>query len=136
MEEPRPELRDERPLGELLGDLSRDMTLLLRQEVQLAKTEIGEKVGRATRDLVSLAVGGMVAWAGVLALVTALIIGLADLAAIDAWLSALIVGAILAIVGLLMVRGGVADLKRVDPTPRRTAESLQEDVRWAKEQLR
>ena len=71
---------------------------------------------------------------GALALVAGLILLLAQVAEIPAWISALIVGGALAVVGFMMLQGGVRRLKRIDMTPRRTVETLKDDVQWAKEQ--
>lgn len=136
-----PELKQERSIGELFGQLSQDMTLLVRQEIQLARSEMSEKLSRFTANLISVAAGGFVAYVGGLALVAALILGLHDLANISLAVSALIVGAVLAIAGYLMLKGGLNELKRVDIAPRRTVENIKddvqaikEDVQWAKEQ--
>jgi len=129
-----PELRQERSIGELFGQLSQDMTLLVRQEVQLARTEMSDKLSRFTTNLVSVMSGGFVAYLGGLALVAALILAIRDLANISLALSALIVGAVLAIIGYVMLQKGVKELKRVDLAPRRTVETLKDDVQWGKEQ--
>jgi hypothetical protein len=136
-----PELRQERSIGELFGQLSQDMTLLVRQEIQLARAEMSDKLSRLTTNLVSVIAGGFVAYVGGLALVAALILGLRDLANISPWVSALIVGAVLAIAGYAMLRRGLTELKRVDLSPRRTVENIKDDVQaikddvqWAKEQ--
>jgi len=136
-----PELRQERSIGELFGQLSQDMTLLVRQEVQLARSELGEKISRVTTNLISVIAGGFVAYVGALALVAALILALHDLAEISPWVSALIVGAVLAVAGYVMLHRGLAELKRVDLAPRRTVENIKDDVQaiksdvhWAKEQ--
>jgi hypothetical protein len=136
-----PELRQERSIAELFGQLSQDMTLLVRQEVQLARTEMSEKLSRLTANMVSVIAGGFVAYVGALALVAALILALNDLAGISPWVSALIVGAVLAIGGYAMLRRGLGELKRVDLAPRRTVENIKDDVQairndvqWAKEQ--
>ena len=136
-----PELKQERSIGELFGQLSQDMTLLVRQEIQLARSEMSEKLSRFTANIISVAAGGFVAYVGGLALVAALILGLHDLANISLAVSALIVGAVLAIAGYLMLKGGLDELKRVDIAPRRTVENIKddvqaikEDVQWAKEQ--
>ena len=130
-----PELRQqERSIGELFGQLSQDMTLLVRQEIQLARTEMSDKLSRLTTNLISVAAGGFVAYLGGLALVAALILAIRDLANISLAVSALIVGAILAIAGYVMLQRGMKELKRVDLAPRRTVESLKDDVQWAKEQ--
>lgn len=129
-----PELKQDRSIGELFGQLSQDMTLLVRQEIQLARTEMSDKLSRFTTNLVSVLSGGFVAYLGGLALVAALILAVRDLANISLALSALIVGAVLAIVGYVMLQKGVKELKRVDLAPRRTVETLKDDVQWAKEQ--
>ena len=129
-----PELKQDRSIGELFGQLSQDMTLLVRQEIQLARTEMSEKLSRFTTNLVSVLSGGFVAYLGGLALVAALILAIRDLANISLALSALIVGAVLAIVGYVMLQKGVKELKRVDLAPRRTVETLKDDVQWAKDQ--
>jgi hypothetical protein len=130
-----PELKQqERSIGELFGQLTQDMTLLVRQEVQLARTEMSEKLSRFATNLISVLTGGFVAYVGGLALVGALILAVRDLANISLAFSALIVGAILAIVGYLMLQRGLKELKRVDLAPRRTVETLKDDVQWAKEQ--
>lgn len=130
-----PELRQqERSIGELFGQLTQDMTLLVRQEIQLARTEMSEKISRVTANLISVGAGGFVAYLGGLALVGALILAIRDLANISLAWSALIVGAVLAIIGYVMLQRGLKELKRVDIAPRRTVETLKDDVQWAKEQ--
>jgi hypothetical protein len=128
-----PELRQERSVGELFGQLTQDLALLVRQEAQLAKTEIQAKVSRATGNLVSLATGGIVALLGAFALTAALILLLVDPVGLDPWLAALLVGVVLAGVGYFMLQGGLRDLKQIDPAPRRTVESIKEDIQVAKE---
>ena len=137
-----PELRQqERSIGELFGQLTQDMTLLVRQEVQLARTEMTEKISKVTTNVISVATGGFVAYLGGLALMAALILAIRDLANISLAWSALIVGAILAIVGYVMLQRGMKELKGAELAPRRTVEnikddvqSIKEDVQWAKEQ--
>jgi hypothetical protein len=129
-----PALREDRSIGELFGQLTQDMTLLFRQEVQLARAEMTDKISQVTGNLVSVIAGGFVAYVGALALVAALILGLHEVAGISPWVSALIVGALFAIAGYVMLNRGLKELKRVDLAPRRTVESLKDDVQWAKEQ--
>jgi uncharacterized membrane protein YqjE len=137
-----PELRQqERSIGELFGQLTQDMTLLVRQEVQLARTEMTEKLSRMTTNILSVGAGGFVAYLGGLALMAALILAIRDLANISLAWSALIVGAILAIVGYVMMQKGLKELKATELAPRRSVEnikddvqSIKDDVQWAKEQ--
>jgi uncharacterized membrane protein len=129
-------VREERSIGELFGQLSQDMSLLFRQEIQLARVEMSEKISRLTSNLVSVISGGFVAYVGGLALVAALILALHELANISPWVSALIVGAVLAIAGYAMLSRGLKELKRVDLTPRRTVENIKEDVQTIKDDVR
>ena len=128
-----PELRQERSIGELFGQLTQDLGLLVRQEAQLAKTEVQAKVARATSDMVSLATGGVVALIGALALTAAVILLLVDPVGLKPWLAALLVGGAMAGIGYVMLKGGLRDLKKIDPAPRRTVESIKEDIQLAKE---
>ena len=131
-----PALRQERSVGEVFGQLTQDLSLLVRQEAQLAKTEMQTKISRATSDLVSLAAGGVVALIGALALTAAIILLLIDPVGLSPWLAALLVGALMAGIGYVMLQGGLKDLKRIDPAPRRTVESIKEDIQLAKEARR
>jgi hypothetical protein len=126
-------LRQERSIGELFGQLTQDLSLLVRQETQLAKTEIQEKISRASRDLVALAAGGIVALIGGFALAAAIILLLVDPVGLEPWVAALLVGVLLAGGGYMMLQKGLRDLKTVDPAPRRTVESVKEDIQAIKE---
>ena len=131
---PRGRTAEERTLGELFGELSQDVALLVRQEARLAKTEMQQKLSNVTTDLVSLATGGVVALVGGLALTAALILLLIDPVGLKPWLAALGGGVVLGVAGWVMLPRGVKDLKRTDPTPRRTVETIKDDIQWAKEQ--
>jgi hypothetical protein len=119
--------RGERSLGELFGDLSRETSTLVRQEVTLAKAELTQTATQVGKDVGFLAVGGAIAYAGLLALVAAVVLGLVALG-LPAWLSALIVGVVVAGGGYALVRRGLSALKGVDMAPRQTMETLKEDV--------
>jgi hypothetical protein len=58
---------------------------------------------------------------------------LVDPIGLEPWLAALLVGALLAVGGYVMLRGGLRDLKALDPAPRRTVESIKEDIQRVKE---
>jgi hypothetical protein len=130
--EQRP-IADERSLGELFSDLSRETTTLVRQEVELAKTELSQKAAHVGKDIGFLAAGGAVLYAGFLALIAALIIGLGQ-AGVPWWVSALIVGLIIAGIGAYLVLTGLNDLRHQSLAPTQTLETLKEDQEWAKEQ--
>ena len=124
--------RDDRSLGELFTELAQETSTLVRQEVNLAKTEMSQKASRAGKHAGILAAGGALAYAGLLAIVAAVIVLLDNL--MPLWLSALLVGLVVAVVGYLLVRRGLDALKREDFAPRETIETLKEDQQWAKDQ--
>jgi len=126
--------RDDRSLGELFAELTRQTSTLIRQEVALAKTEMTDKASKAGRDIASLAVGGAIAYAGLLAIIAAVILLLAE--AIPDWLSALIVGLVVAAVGYFLIQRGLKSLKEEGMAPERTIETLRDDAEWAKQQVK
>ncbi len=126
--------RDERSLGELFSELAQDTSTLVRKEVQLAKTEMTQKASKVGKDVGFLAAGGAVAYAGLLAILAGVIVLLGQ--AIPMWLSALLVGLVVAGVGYFLVRRGLDALKQEDLAPRQTIETLKEDGQWAKDQTR
>jgi len=126
---------DERSLGDLFGDLARDMGTLVSQEITLARTELTEKASQVGKDIAILAVGGFVAYAGLLAIIAAIIVLIAE-RGVPLWVSALIVGIIVAGIGYLLVQRGISALRQQDLAPRQTMQSIKEDTQWAKEQVR
>lgn len=126
-------LADERSLGELFSDLSRETTTLVRQEVDLAKTELSQKAAAVGKDVGFLAAGGAVLYAGFLALIAAIIIGLAQ-AGLTWWVSALLVGILVAGAGAYLVWSGINDLRHQSLAPQQTIATLKEDQEWAKQQ--
>jgi formate/nitrite transporter FocA (FNT family) len=123
----------DRPLTGLLTELAQETTTLVRKEVELAKAEVSEKVSQATTGAVSLAAGGMVAFAGLIFLLLAATFYLATL--MEPWLAALIVGGVVTLIGIILVVMGKSRLTARNLQPTRTISSLQDDKRWAKEQL-
>jgi len=128
------QLRDERSLGDLFSDLSRETTTLVRQEVQLAKAELTQSATEAARGIGMLVAGGAVAYAGLLFLLLAIVYGLIE-AGWEAWLSALVVGLVVVVIGAILVLRARESLKPANLAPRRTVETLKEDQEWAKEQI-
>jgi len=124
------ELR-ERPIGEVAKELTSDLSLLVRQEIELAKAEMAEKGRTAAPGL------GMFGGAGIVALcsagaITAFLVLVFSLFLPD-WAAALIVGAVLAAIAYVLVKQGkerVADAGK--PVPEQTIETVKEDVEWAK----
>lgn len=127
----------DRSIGTLVSELSQETTTLLQQEIALAKTEMSEKVSQVSTALVSLALGGIVLFAGILVLLDAAVFGLSEVMPPDLtpWLPALIVGVVVAIIGAIMLQKGRSNLKTSNLMPQRTATSLQRDKNMVKEQV-
>lgn len=134
-------VREERSIGQLLKELRDETTTLLRQEVDLAKTEMSEKASRVGTNLGSLAVGGGVAFLGALALLAAVIYGLTSLlnqfmsVGVAIWLAPLIVGLVLAAIGYSLVQKALATLRQERLTPIKTTQTLQENKEWLKARM-
>jgi len=126
--------KEDRSLGELFADLSRETSTLVRNEVELAKTEMTQKASKVGKDIGFLAIGGAVAYAGLLAIIAAIIILLGGV--LPMWLSALIVGIVVAGVGYALIQKGRDALKRDNLAPKQAIETLKEDAEWAKQQTR
>jgi cytochrome c biogenesis protein CcdA len=125
---------NEPSLGQLFVDLSNDLSHLVRQELALAKAEVTENIDRGRQGVILMAAGGIIAFAGVLVLLAAAVIVVGHL--IDSyWLSALIVGAIVTIIGLVVLFSGKGKLDRMNLVPKKTINSLERDAQMAKEKL-
>ncbi len=128
--------RNEEPsLGELFASLARDTSTLVRQEVELARTEMTHKATVIGKEAGYVAAGGFVAYLGAIVLAFALVYLLAELG-LPLWASALIVGAIIAGIGYFLVQRGLSALKRINFTPQETIATLKEDTQWAKDQMK
>jgi hypothetical protein len=130
-----PVVKEERSLGDLFSELAGETSNLVRQEVALAQVEIADKATRAGKNVGYLVVGGAVAYAALLTLLAALVIGLADLFDISAWIPALIVGLIVGGVAFWMVTSALDALRKMNFTPQQTVETLKEDAEWLKDQV-
>lgn len=122
----------EQSVGELLGGLYRDTSNILRLEIELAKAEMSRKASRVGKNVGFLAAGGIVAYTGVLAIVAG-IIGLLALL-VPAWLSALIVGIVIAAVGGALIYKGIKTLQQEQAAPQKTIDTLKEDAQWMSDQ--
>jgi xanthine/uracil permease len=126
--------KDSPSLGELFIELTRQMTTLVRQELAIATAAMTQKATRVGHDIGILAIGGAILYAGFLAILAAVIMGLTTV--LPAWLSALVVGLVVAGVGLFLVQKERAALSREDLAPRQTLDTLKENAEWAKDQTK
>ena len=120
----------ETSIGDLIGNISNDLSQLFRQEVELAKAELKAEGSKAGQAAGMLGGAGFAGYLVVVLLSFALVAGLANV--MDAGWAALIVAAIWAIIGGVLYANGRKKLKTVDPTPHRTVDTLKEDAQWLK----
>jgi len=125
--------KNERSLGDLLAELSRETGQLVRKEVELATTEMTAKANKAAADASRIAAGGALAHAGLIVLLGAVVIGLAQLG-LTPWMSALLVGLLTIGIGYVLVNRGIASMRRTTVAPKQTIETLKENARWTTRQ--
>lgn len=134
--------RPERSIADLIKELRDETTMLVREEVTLAKTEMSEKVNRVTRNAGYLVGGSLVAFAGLIVLLMAgsagLYVGLvaAGLTHYTAgWLAPLIVGGVVVAIGYAFLQKAISTLKHESVVPERTAKTIQDDKNWMKQKV-
>jgi branched-subunit amino acid ABC-type transport system permease component len=136
-------VKEERSLGDLFSELANETSTLVRQEVALAQVELTQKATTVGKNVGFLVAGGAVAYAAMLAVLAAVVIGLAQLISYlsgwqlitSAWIAATIVGLAVGAVAYTLVMGALEKLKNADLTPRQTVETLKEDAQWLKNQV-
>jgi membrane protein len=115
------------PIGELITKATEQISRLVREEMQLARLEMQEKVKHAGIGVGMFGAAGIVALFGVGALVATAILALAT--AMAAWLAALVVGAVLlALAGVVALAGKKQVAEGTPPVPEQTIESVHEDI--------
>ena len=120
----------ERPIGELVKDLSSQTSTLVRQEIELARAELqqqGKVAGKGAGMLAGAAVFGLLAMGAL----TAALIALLD-KAMATWVAALIVMVLWAVIAAVLAKAGQNALKRATPPAPQTVETVKEDIQWAK----
>ena len=121
---------EDKSIPQLLSELARDISTLVRDEVRLARAELSAKISQAGAGAVYLAAGGIVAFAGLLFLLAAATIALANIVA--PWLSALIVGGVVTAIGVALLAKGRSNIRSTNLVPERTIHSVQKDVELVK----
>ncbi|GIF38136.1 phage holin family protein [Actinoplanes xinjiangensis] len=121
---------EETSIGEIIGNISDDLSQLFRQEVELAKAEIRQEATKAGKAAGMLGGAGFAGYLAVVLLSFAVVFGLSNV--MDPGWAALIVAIIWGAIGAVLFVNGRKKMKTVDPVPRRTAETLKEDAQWLK----
>lgn len=124
-QEARTRSEEGRSTGGLVRQLVDDVAILFRKELALAASEITHSVEDARRGVGSMVSGGAVLYAGVLFLLASAALGL--MIVMPAWAALLVVGGVVALIGLIMLQAGRRKLSSEHLAPDRTAESLRKD---------
>ncbi len=123
---------DDRSLGQVVSDLSGDLSTLMKQEVALAKVELKEEVGRAGKG------AGLLGGAGFAGYFVLLFVSLALTFLLDNWLpieaAALCTAGLWSVIAAVLAVMGRKELKEANPQLPKTQKTIKEDVQWAKAQ--
>jgi hypothetical protein len=120
---PETEVRDV-SIGQLVSDVSRDLSTLMRQEIELAKAELKAEASKAGKGAGMLGGAGFSGYMVMLFLSFALWWGLENV--MDAGWAALIVAGVWAVIGAVLYVLGRSRLRDVNPKPERTVETVRE----------
>jgi uncharacterized membrane protein YqjE len=123
-----------RSVPEVLQDIVGNIEEIIRSEFRLAKAEVREEATTAAPPLKMIVIGAGIGFYALGFLLFTLVMGLATVVA--TWLAALIVGAVLGLIGLVLITTASKRLKQVNAVPERTIETMKENVQWAKNQIK
>jgi hypothetical protein len=134
--------QNNRSLGELLTDVSRGISDLIRKEMALGRAELSEKVQQMGAGIAALGAGGAIVLIGLFLIFQALVFGVSALLqfwvseAVAEWLAPLLVGLIAVLVGWVLLAKGRSNLRPENLAPQRITDSLRQDAKLVKEQVR
>jgi uncharacterized membrane protein YqjE len=124
----------QRSVPELLQAIVGNLQEIIRSEFRLAKTELKEEAAKAAKPAAKFGTGLVLGLYGLGFLLMASVYALSIV--MPAWLAALLVGIVLAAVAGVLMTSSSKKLKRIDPTPDKTIQTLEENVQWAKHPIR
>lgn len=129
-------------IAELLKDLREESTLLLREEIALAKKEISEKISSTAQNLIYVVGGALVAYCAIIFLLLAISSSISQAFVAQGvemgwaiFLGLLIVALIIGTVSIAMIVKGIQTLKKLSLIPEKTVETLKEDKKWAQNKI-
>lgn len=130
--EPYPLEEPDVTIGELVGRITDDLNVMLRDHIELAKRETVAEAKKAARAVGLLGGGAVAGW--IAALMLSLAGALALALVMEGWLAFLIVGLVWMVVAAMVAVAGRNELRDVDPEPSETVQELREDKEWLREQ--
>jgi Putative Actinobacterial Holin-X, holin superfamily III len=129
-------------IADLFKELRDQSTLLLREEIALAKKEIGEKISSSAVNATSIAAGTLVAYCAAIFLLLAISFAISQAFIAQGisvgwavFLGFLIVALVVGAISVALIVKGVQALKKFSPIPEKTVETLKEDKRWAQNKI-
>jgi len=122
---------EERSVSDVFQDILRNLQEMVRSEIRLAKVEIGGEVKRAGSSGVWIAAGGAAAMSAWIFLLWTLTYALAT--RMSMWAATLIVAVVMAAVATALIMSGIRRAKRIHAIPKRTVESVKENLEWIKQ---
>lgn len=124
----------QRTVADVLQDIVANIQQIIRDEFRLAQVELKEKGARASRPAGMLAIGASL---GLYALGFTLLAAMFALSIVmPHWLAALLLALFLGVSAVALVSAGLGALKRIDPVPGKTVQTVKENVQWVKEQTK
>ncbi len=123
--------RESRSIAQLIRDFTHESTALVQDEVDLAKAEVSEKISQLGSGLRNLGMGALVLFAGLLVLLDAAVAGLLMVIPLEqqAWAAPLIVGGVVALIGLIMLLSGRKKVRAKNLKPQQTLDEVRRDSR-------
>lgn len=122
--------RESRSIAQLIRDFTHESTALVQDEVDLAKAEVSEKISQLGSGLRNLGMGALVLFAGLLVLLDAAVAGLLKVIPLEqAWAAPLIVGGVVALIGLIMLLSGRKKVRAKNLKPQQTLDEVRRDSR-------
>ena len=131
---PQSSTANERSAASIVSDLWQNTEHLLNEELELLRADVDQRTVQARKDLIELSLAGGVAYAGMLALMAALILALME--RMQNWLAALLVGGVVLALGFAMFMHSKHKLAQRDLAPRTSIENIETTTHRIKEALR
>ncbi len=125
---------EERSVTQILQDIFTNVQEIIRSEMRLARTEIGEETNKALRAVAVLGAGLILGMYAVGFLLLSAVYALA--AVLPDWLGPLLVGLMVAVFATALIVIGRNRIRTVSPVPQRTIASVKEDAQWVKDQTK
>ncbi len=136
----KPTMTDE-SLADLVRDLRDESITLVRQQIELAKTETNEKISKTGKNAAFLGAGALIAYAGLIYLMQFMNWGGRQLlqmwglsAEVSLWLMPLILGVIVGTIGYILIQKAIRTFKHMKAAPEKTMQSIKEDQQWLRKQ--